>query len=152
MREDSEMDTAVIRALRGRGYKATPQRIAVGRVILMSRDHPTAQAVYGEVKKIYPTVSLSTVYKTLKILKEVGLVQELNFPGDRTRFDSAIDPHINLVCLNCGRILDAENSGIQEIVDWVSEEENFTATGHRFDIYGICQSCSKGEPINRRSE
>jgi Fur family peroxide stress response transcriptional regulator len=152
MREDSEMDTAVIRSLRGGGYKATPQRIAVGRFILMSRDHPTAQAIYSEVKKIYPTVSLSTVYKTIKILKEVGLVQELNIPRDQTRFDSAIDPHINLVCLNCGRIFDAENSDVQGIVDLVSEEENFAATGHRFDIYGICQSCGKGEPINRRAE
>jgi Fur family peroxide stress response transcriptional regulator len=151
MRGNSEMDTTIIRALRGNGYKATPQRIAAGRFILMSKDHPTAQAIYIEVKKSYPTVSLSTVYKTIKILKEVGLIQELNFSKDQARFDSYMEPHINLVCMKCGAIIDAKNSGIQDIMTLVSAEENFVAKGHRFEIYGICQSC-RIEPFGNQEK
>jgi Fur family peroxide stress response transcriptional regulator len=72
MDDSQKLDASVIKALRGKGYKATPQRIAIGRFALRSKDHPTAQRIYGEVKRIYPTVSLATVYKTIQILKEVG--------------------------------------------------------------------------------
>ena len=141
MREIHE--TSIIRALRGKGYKATPQRIAIGRFALQSRNHPTIQMIYSEVKKSYPTISLSTVYKTVKILQEAGLIQELNYPKDQTRFDSFMEPHINLLCLSCGNVKDAKNSCIQEMVAQVSADENFVAAGLRFDIYGVCQSCRK---------
>jgi Fur family peroxide stress response transcriptional regulator len=95
------------------------------------------------VKKVYPTVSLATVYKTIQILKEVGLIQELNLPKDQTRFDSDMEPHINLVCLQCGNIKDLADPAMQEIIAKVSVAEKFAATGQRFDIYGLCQSCSK---------
>jgi Fur family peroxide stress response transcriptional regulator len=143
MRENHELDASIIRALRGNGYKATPQRIAIGRFTLLSRNHPTILRIYGEVKKTYPTVSLSTVYKTIKILQEVGLVQELNYPKDQTRFDSSMEPHIHLVCLSCGNIEDAKNFRIQDVVSQVSAAENFVVKGQRFDIYGICQSCCR---------
>ena len=80
-------DASAIEALRGKGYKATPQRIAICRIALNSRDHPSAQQVYHEVKRIHPTVSLATVYKTLEVLRDLDLVQELNFPKGQARFD-----------------------------------------------------------------
>jgi Fur family peroxide stress response transcriptional regulator len=148
MREDYELETSIIRAFRGKGYRATPQRIAIGRFILQSQNHPTTQMIYSEVKKNHPTVSLSTVYKTIKILKEVGLVKELSFSRDQARFDSSIEPHVNLVCLSCGKIRDAKSSLVRDIVIQVSAEENFDAEGQRFDIYGICQSCKRGSSGN----
>ena len=69
-------DASAIEALRSRGYKATPQRIAICRIALNSRAHPSAQQVHAEVKKIHPTVSLATVYKTLEVLRDLDLVQE----------------------------------------------------------------------------
>jgi len=73
-------DASAIEALRSEGYKATTQRIAICRIALNSRTHPSAQQVYEEVKKIHPTVSLATVYKTLEVLRDIDLVQEINFP------------------------------------------------------------------------
>ncbi len=73
-------DEAIIEALRKNGYKATSQRIAICRFALRGRNHPTAQRIYGEVKSVHPTVSLATVYKTLHVLKRLGLVQELAVP------------------------------------------------------------------------
>ncbi len=142
MNDFQKLDASIIKALRGKGYKATPQRIAIGRFALRSRDHPTAQRIYGEVKRIYPTVSLATVYKTIQILKEVGLIQELNLFQGQTRFDPDTHPHIHLVCLGCGRIMDWEEPMVSEIMAKVAAA-NFSATGQNFDVYGNCQSCDR---------
>jgi Fur family peroxide stress response transcriptional regulator len=142
MDDSQKLDASVIKALRGKGYKATPQRIAIGRFALRSRDHPTAQRIYGEVKRIYPTVSLATVYKTIQILKEVGLIQELNLSQGQTRFDPDTHPHIHLICLGCGSIMDWEDPMVSEIMARVAAA-NFSATGQSFDIYGNCQSCDR---------
>jgi len=143
MRDSQTMDASIIKALRGKGYKATPQRIAISRFTLSSKDHPTAQRIYSEVKKVYPTVSLATVYKTIQILKNAGLIQQLNSQQGQTRFDSDVNPHINLVCLRCGDIKDWEDPSVPEIMAKVTATANFTATGQSLDVYGICQSCER---------
>ena len=135
-------DASTIEALRSKGYKATPQRIAICRIALNSRAHPSAQQVYDEVKKIYPTVSLATVYKTLEVLRDLDLVQEINFPKGQARFDSYMNPHINLVCLKCGNITDLDDTIIKEITRKVTAFAKFKPTGQRMDVYGICQKCS----------
>jgi Fur family peroxide stress response transcriptional regulator len=135
-------DASAIEALRSKGYKATPQRIAICRIALNSRAHPSAQEVYAEVKKIHPTVSLATVYKTLDVIRDLDLVQEINFPKRQARFDSYMNPHINLICLKCGIIKDLEDVAVKEITRKVAAATKFKPTGQRVDVYGICQKCS----------
>jgi Fur family peroxide stress response transcriptional regulator len=142
MTNNPKSDASTIEALRSKGYKATPQRIAICRIALNSKAHPSAQQVYDEVKKIHPTVSLATVYKTLEILKDLDLVQELNFPEGQARFDSNMNPHMNLICLKCGIITDLDDKTIKEITGKVATTTNFKPTGQRIDVYGICQNCS----------
>lgn len=72
-----DSDSSIIKALRGKGYKATPQRIAIGQFVLHNHAHPTAQRIYSEVRKVYPTVSLATIYKTVNL--------------ERGRFDPGIE-------------------------------------------------------------
>jgi Fur family peroxide stress response transcriptional regulator len=138
-------DASAIRAFRSKGYKATPQRIAICRFALNSRDHPTAQQVYDEVKKIHPTVSLATVYKTLKVLKNLDLIQELDLPRGQARFDSYMKPHINLICLRCGNIVDLDDAAAIEIISKVAAAARFKPKGHRIDIFGTCRRCSAVE-------
>jgi Fur family peroxide stress response transcriptional regulator len=135
-------DASAIEALRSKGYKATPQRIAICRIALNSRKHPSAQQVYDEVKKIHPTVSLATVYKTLEVLRDLNLVQELNFPKGQARFDSYMNPHINLICLKCGKITDLDDFTSKEITTKVVAATKFKPSGQRIDVYGTCQKCS----------
>ena len=135
-------DASAIEALRSKGYKATPQRIAICRIVLNSRAHPSAQKVYDEVKKTHPTVSLATVYKTLEVLRDIDLVQEINFPKGQARFDPYMNPHINLICLKCGTITDIDDITVKEIVRRVAAATKFKPTGQRMDVYGICQKCS----------
>jgi len=141
MSHSQKSDASIIETLRQKGYKATPQRIAICRFALHSRDHPTAQRIYDEVRKVHPTVSLATVYKTLRILTEQGMIQELDLPESQARFDSYVEPHINLVCLQCGRIQDFDDSAAREMVERVTAKAEFTRTGQRIDIYGMCKTC-----------
>jgi Fur family peroxide stress response transcriptional regulator len=134
-------DASAIDALRSKGYKATPQRIAICRIALNSRAHPSAQQVYDEVKKIHPTVSLATVYKTLEVLRDLDLVQEISFPKGQARFDSYMNPHINLICLKCDCITDLDDITVKEITRKVAAATKFKPTGTRVDVYGICQKC-----------
>ena len=135
-------DASAIEALRSKGYKATPQRIAICRIVLNSRAHPSAQQVYDEVKKMHPTVSLATVYKTLEVLRDLDLVQEISFPKGQARFDSYMNPHINLICSNCGTITDLDDITVEEITRKVAAATKFKPTGQRMDVYGICQKCN----------
>jgi len=141
MSRSQKSDALIIETLRKKGYKATTQRIAICRFALHSRDHPSAQRVYDEVRRVHPTVSLATVYKTLKILTEHGLVQELDLPESQARFDSYVEPHINLVCMRCGNIQDFDDSAAREMVERVAAKAEFTRTGQRLDIYGVCKTC-----------
>jgi Fur family peroxide stress response transcriptional regulator len=138
-------DASAIEALRSKGYKATPQRIAICRFALNSRGHPSAQEVYDEVRKIHPTVSLATVYKTLGVLKSLNLIQELSLPQGQARFDSYMKPHINLVCLQCGNIADLDDATAIEITRKVAAAAKFKPTGQRIDIFGTCRRCSAVE-------
>ena len=141
MSRSQESDALIIETLRKNGYKATTQRIAICRFALQSRGHPTAQRIYDEVRKVHPTVSLATVYKTLQILTEHGLVQELDLPESQARFDSYVEPHVNLVCMQCGNIQDFNDKTAQEMVERVTTRAQFTRTGQRLDIYGVCKTC-----------
>ncbi len=143
MLKSHKNDALIIQALRSKGYKATPQRIAVCKIALGSREHPSVENIYNEVKKSYSTVSLATVYKTLHILKENGLIQELNFSQGETRFDSYLEPHVNLVCTKCGKIQDFEGSDVKEIVKKAALEAKFVLKIQRLDIYGLCERCSQ---------
>jgi Fur family peroxide stress response transcriptional regulator len=138
-------EASIIEALRNKGFKATTQRIAICRFALNSRDHPDAATIYREVKKLHPTVSLATVYKTLQVLKGLGLMREFNSPNGQTRFDPYMKPHINLVCKRCGSIIDVEYSATKEMFARISRATRFTPTGQHFEIYGVCQKC-RGQP------
>jgi Fur family peroxide stress response transcriptional regulator len=134
-------DTSIINALRRKGFKATSQRIAICQSALASREHPTAKRIFTEVKKTYPTVSLATVYKTLQVLKELHLVQELAFPQRESRFDSLVEPHLNVVCLRCGKVVDVNDRSARSLVLKAAEKTRYTVTEQRFDIYGFCEKC-----------
>ncbi len=140
-----DLDSSIIKTFRNSGYRATPQRIAVSRYILSNHDHPTAQKAYLEVKKTHPTVSLATIYNTIKILKETGLIFELNLDQGETRFDPVTEPHAHLLCLRCGSVSDWMDPIMPKLVDKISADANFTVTGSIFELKGICEGCAKKE-------
>jgi Fur family peroxide stress response transcriptional regulator len=135
-------DSEIISAFRSKGFKATSQRIAICRSVLSSREHPTAQRIYEDVKKVHPTVSLATVYKTLRVLGELNIVQELSLKQGDTRFDPYVDPHLNLICEKCGNIRDVDNEQLRDVIQKVTKQTKFSLSGQHFVLYGLCERCS----------
>ena len=136
-------DQQLITKLHSKGYKVTPQRLAICKLLLSSKDHPSADQIYQEVKKQYPTISLATVYFTLDLLKDLGLVQELGFSDRSSRYDPNISPHINIICPKCGKIYDYEAANVKKLWSKIVAEMDFTPLRQRLDIYTLCDKCSK---------
>jgi Fur family peroxide stress response transcriptional regulator len=140
-------DQQLIAKLREKGFKVTPQRIAICQLILSSKDHPTADQVYQVVKKKYPTLSLATVYQTLHLLTEIGLLQELDFSDRGSRYDPDTSPHINIICRNCGKIQDFEAESVRKLWSQIIRDLGFKPTGQRLDIYRYCEQCQNQKTI-----
>lgn len=132
-----------IEILHKNGFKATAQRIEILNTLTRSQTHPTAEEVYREVRKKFPTISAATVYKTIQVLKEAGKVQELAFYDKKARFDANMQPHINLVCLRCGSIQDVLDPKVGEFVKQFSSGSSFDTEGQRIDFYGNCRACQR---------
>ncbi len=143
MNQSHYIDTSMARAFREHGFKATPQRIAIGRYVLNNTEHPTAKDIYYEVRKTHSTVSLGTIYATLNILKEVGLIQELNLPDGQARFDPNTVHHAHLICKKCGDIVDWIDPALEELITKISDDKHFVVDKLGLDIHGICMKCQK---------
>ena len=136
-----ESKERIMEEFRRKSFRATPQRIAIAQVVLNSKDHPTAEQVYQAVKKKYPTLSSATVYQTLHLLTEIGLLQELGFSDRVSRYDPDTSPHINIVCKNCGKIQDCEAESIKTLWFQIIKDLGFKPIGQRLDIYTYCEQC-----------
>jgi len=132
-----------IETLRKRGLRITAQRIEILKLVTERRDHPSVEDVYNHVKTKFPTISPATVYKTLQILKEAGMIQELAFYDGKTRVDANMKPHINLICTRCGTITDLYHEKVDELLTHVAERTHFNIQGQRIDLYGICRDCQQ---------
>jgi Fur family peroxide stress response transcriptional regulator len=136
-------DQQLITKLHSKGYKVTPQRLAICKLLFSSKDHPSADQIYQEVKKQYPTISLATIYFTLDLLKDLGLLQELGFSDRSSRYDPNTSPHINIICPKCGKIYDYEAANVKKLWSQIVAEMSFTPLRQRLDIYIFCDKCSK---------
>ncbi|MGQ9543872.1 MAG: Fur family transcriptional regulator [Candidatus Bathyarchaeia archaeon] len=133
----------LIAKLHEKGFKVTPQRLAICELILSSKDHPTADQIYQKLLRKFPTISLATIYQTLHLLKELGLLQELGFADMSSRYEPNTSPHINIICPKCGQIYDYETNGVKELWSKIIAELGFKPVGQRLDIYKYCDKCIK---------
>src|SRR5918911_1435497 len=101
-------DTTLTRALHGRGQRVTPQRLVINRLLRERDRHVSADELLGAVEERLPNVSLPTVYSTLELLGELGLVRRVGPAGGRVLFDPRMDDHQHAVCSVCGRVEDLD--------------------------------------------
>ena len=131
--------------LQGAGLRLTPQRLAIAHEVL-AQDHPTAAEVYEAVRSQFPTMGLATVYATLNVMVERGLLRPLAFEN-AVRFDANVTPHANLICTACGRITDYDGCDdvLRALRDRASSDAGFELEEHRLDLYGRCALCVVAE-------
>ena len=137
-------------ALRKAGYRITAQREAILDHLVSTLDHPGAYKIFEEVKKVQPRLSLATVYNTLQVLTQNGLIKMLTFREDN-RYEANLSFHINLICTSCGRIQDFEAER-QMSPDEVREKIGFEVMTYRMEYHGVCSECKakadkKGEVV-----
>ena len=141
---DAKNFEEVKRQLAGKGYRLTKQRLAILEVLRSSDAHPDAEWVYREVKKVLPHVSLGTVYRSLEVLRDAGLIASLEV-GPRRRYDGNTSEHQHILCTGCGRVVDIHLSPslLDELERQAASEADFTITGHRVEFYGLCPQCRR---------
>jgi Fur family peroxide stress response transcriptional regulator len=128
--------------LREIGHRITPQRLAVLKILAQSEEHPSVGMIYDQIKKVFPTTSLATVYKTITVLKELDEVLELGFADVGSRYDGNRPyPHPHVICTKCGAIVDPQFSDMEKMAAEMAKKSGFKITNHRLDFFGLCPKC-----------
>ena len=131
-------------SFRARGLKVTPQRQRIFRALHETREHPTAEAVFAEVRREMPTISLRTVYQTLNDLVAMGELQQLQLSSGSARFDPNVDDHHHVVCDRCGAVRDVYVSGLDAISPDTSGLDGFHISTADLVFRGTCATCAPG--------
>ena len=134
----------ITQKLKEGGYRLTPQRMAVLKILVSSPEHPSVEQVYNQVKADFPMTSLGTVYKTVDLLKEMGEILELGFSEDSHRYDGARPyPHPHLICMKCNKIIDGDLSLDQESLRSLEQASGYTILRPQISLYGLCPDCKE---------
>ncbi len=130
----------IAQQLRERGYRVTPQRMAIVRAVLESSGHPTAEEIYQKVSETFPMLSLATVYKSLEMLKTLGEIIELPIKG-QTHYESNLRPHVHLICQRCHKVMDWEEEIVFPVLAEAMEASGFRPHYYLLVVYGLCWQC-----------
>lgn len=135
----------VIALLRQRGYKITPQRRAVLHVIVDCQEHLTPAGIYERVHKEHPGIGLVTVYRTLGVLTELGLICEVHAEDGRRSYLLArpSEHHHHLICSDCGKVVDFTGCRLGGLEKRLSRETGFKVESHLLEFMGCCPTCQK---------
>ena len=109
----------------------------------MTKEHPNAEMIFNGLQASYPTMSLATVYKTIDILHEIGLVQILNAGEDSFRYDADVSEHAHIRCIECGRVDDVFDLDTAKFNDQIQTETKYRLVGQQFYFYGVCSACQQ---------
>jgi Fur family ferric uptake transcriptional regulator len=131
--------------LQQKDYKITPQR----QIILMAlldnhRQHLSADEVHAIVKGQHPEIGLATVYRTLEICANLGILHQIEFGDGCTRYEFAKEEthrHHHLICINCGKVTEFNDDLLETLETWVSKKTGFKIADHQLKFYGYCEEC-----------
>lgn len=135
------MDNNFTQVFKEKKLKLTPQRIAVYNYLKSTTEHPFAETIYKALQTDYPTMSLATVYKTLKVLVEVNLIQEINVGEGNFRYDGFVKPHPHIHCIKCSRVDDLKDVCFEHLNDEVKDKTDYEVVSNKVYFYGICPQC-----------
>ena len=126
-----------------KNLKVTPQRYAIYKFLCSTNEHPSAETIYNELKDDYPMLSLATVYKTLRTLVDIRMVQELNAGEDNFRYDANVETHPHIMCLSCGRVDDIICEDFSFLNEIAARDSDYAIQSHKLYFYGICNKCKR---------
>ncbi len=134
------------------GVKLTHQRLEIFRELAATVGHPDAESLFRAVQERVPTVSLDTVYRTLWMLHDLGLVVTLGPKRDGIRFDANLERHHHYVCVRCGLVRDFESEELNSLRVPGSVQDLGGILDARVEVRGVCSSCQQGQETPRTTE
>jgi Fe2+ or Zn2+ uptake regulation protein len=138
-----DLATAGKRRLRAAGKRITPQRKLVLNILAQAKGHLSADDIYERGRRHDARLSLSTVYRTLSVLKDTGLVRELHLDAEHHHYElDAKDQHAHMVCLACGRVIEVDCSAF---IEAVGAAHDFKVTSALVELSGHCADCHQQE-------
>ncbi len=147
MEEKSIDSTKAI--LKKAGSKVTPQRMAVLSVLLNGRRHMTIEEIYDEVKAVKPEMGVATVYRTILLFDELGIVKKLDLNDGIYRYEMNDDEgnhgHHHLICSSCGRVDEVKDDLLDSVEKTIEKDYKFRIKDHSLKFYGLCNDCVKRE-------
>ena len=129
-----------------KGLKYTEQREIVLSILLLAKEHLTAEEVYNEIKKKYANsnIGIATVYRALSFLEEVDLITSITFGTDGKKYESnSKSHHDHLICTNCGKIIEFMDDEIEKRQDKIAKKNKFKIVSHSMQLYGTCEACQE---------
>lgn len=131
-----------IQSLQEKGYRLTPQRMMVVEALHSGDQHISAEDIYAQVRARYPYANISTVYRTLELLKELGLVTEITLGDGRVRYHPVEKGHHHhLVCQNCNKTIDLPEVALLPWEKSLARDYKFKANLRHLAIFGLCSDC-----------
>jgi len=135
--------------LREHGYKLTPQRHALLKVIAAHHDHLSPDALYEITQEEYPGIGRVTIYRTLELLNKLNLVCRVHAPDGCRNYmmRRPTEHHHHLVCSGCGQAVDFADCDLSQLEKKLAERTGFNVEGHLLELYGRCQDCQKTSQV-----
>ena len=132
--------------LRRAGHKMTPQRLMIVRALRHAEGHMSAAQIAEQVREDYPFVDVSTVYRTLDVLKRMRLATSTDMGSGDVVFEWAPEqPHHHLICTSCGDVAELEHGYLEGLEGKISADFGFAPDLHHFAIFGLCRECQIAE-------
>lgn len=128
----------IIARCEARGLRMTDQRRVVARVIGDAEDHPDVEELYARAAKIDPKISLATVYRTVKVFEESGILEKHEFGDGRARYEDAErDHHDHLIDVNTGQVIEFIDPEIEALQERIAARLGYRLIGHRLELLGV---------------
>lgn len=126
-----------------KGLKHSDKRDVILKTFLDSDRHMSAEDLTELVKRRDPAIGYTTVYRTLKLIEESGLAEQVDFNDGVKRFEKKLGKayHAHFICTQCGKSLEAFDNHIADLTSRLAETQGFVAQKQRFEIFGVCQEC-----------
>lgn len=132
------------------GLRMTGQRRVIARVLAAANDHPDVEELHRRAHAIDPKISLSTVYRTIKLLATKGIIERHDFGHGRGRYEEASRAHHDhLVDVESGRVIEFSNQAIEALQERIAHELGFELVGHKLELYGV--PLAKKKPASRKT-
>ena len=146
LKTKNDINSAVadfVKFCRELGVKPTHQRTEIYRELMATEDHPNAETIYGNVKKRIPAISLDTVYRTLRLFEQKGIISRVSAVGESMRFDGNTQRHHHFICVGCGKVRDFYSDDFNNLVVPGEVAKLGKVGSVHVEIRGMCNTCQE---------